>query len=529
MRQSRIKPAFSRRRRLLLGLLVLISLSGCAATNECKQSAIAKPIELPPSVSAVGDEPQNAGSSTESFVRQASHSERVAMQAPLPSDVQDEESDVLMNSPDEDPQVANENAAEEAIEPSTLSSLSSSVSTQEPVEYFVSIALAGHPKIQAARSRVAATVNVIPQARSLPDPKFGNTFWPIHDQALQTAGGRVGHQFQLSQGVPWPEKLRTKAAIASREVQMARAEVDRIEREITEAVRLAYYEVWFATRAIAIIEETREMVNDLTQVAEARYKSGGTQQDVLRAQLERDRLDDQLVRLRKQKGQAQADLAALVQQPASLIPEAQEEIGLRDVPEQLDDLLALAEQCSPELRALAWEIRRDREKQRLACLQQYPDFQLGVNYSIINDDNDVISPVANGHDNVGFVFGLTLPIWREKINAGVREAANRTNSSAQRLEAERDVIYGKLRRLVVQADSLVEQEGIYEGRIIPRTEDTLKLAITDYRGKRTDFFTLIETYRELLMFETQLARIEATLAGTIAQIERTVGCPYGTQ
>ena len=310
---------------------------------------------------------------------------------------------------------------------------------------------------------------------------------------------------------------------------MARAEVDRIEREITEAVRLAYYEVWFATRAIAIIDETRELVNDLTQVAEARYKSGGTQQDVLRAQLERDRLDDQLVRLRKQKGQAQADLAALVQQPASLIPEAQEEIGLRDVPEQLDDLLALAEQCSPELRALAWEIRRDREKQRLACLQQYPDFQLGVNYSIINDDNDVISPVANGHDNVGFVFGLTLPIWREKINAGVREAANRTNSSAQRLEAERDVIYGKLRRLVVQADSLVEQEGIYEGRIIPRTEDTLKLAITDYRGKRTDFFTLIETYRELLMFETQLARIEATLAGTIAQIERTVGCPYGTQ
>ena len=76
-------------------------------------------------------------------------------------------------------------------------------------------------------------------------------------------------------------------------------------------------------------------------------------------------------------------------------------------------------------------------------------------------------------------------------------------------------------------DSLVEQEGIYEDRIIPRTEDTLKLSIADYRGKRTDFFTLIETYRELLMFETQLARIEATLAGTIAQIERTVGCPYG--
>ena len=269
------------------------------------------------------------------------------------------------------------------------------------------------------------------------------------------------------------------------------------------------------------------MVDDLTQVAEARYKSGGTQQDVLRAQLETDRLDDQIVGLRKQKEQAQADLAALLQQPVTLFPETQDDIGLANTPQRLDELLGLAEQCSPELRALAWEIQRDRQKQRLACLQQYPDFNVGMNYSIINDDHDVISPVANGHDNINFVFGVTLPIWREKINAGIREAAHRTSSTSQRLDAERDAIQGKLRRLVAQADALVEQETIYEDRIIPRTEDTLKLSIADYRGKRTDFFTLIETYRELLMFETQLARIEATLAGTIAQIERTVGCPYG--
>ena len=78
---------------------------------------------------------------------------------------------------------------------------------------------------------------------------------------------------------------------------------------------------------------------------------------------------------------------------------------------------------------------------------------------------------------------------------------------------------------MAQADALVQQQDIYKDRIIPRTEDTLTLSIADYRGKRTDFFTLIETYRDLLMFETQMARFEATLAGTVAQIERTVGCP----
>ncbi|WP_231615578.1 TolC family protein [Novipirellula artificiosorum] len=399
------------------------------------------------------------------------------------------------------------------------------VGAQQPVEYFLSIALTQHPQIAAARQRVAAATYVIPQVTALPDPVFTNQFWPIQDQALQTAGGRVGHQMALSQGVPWPEKLRTKGAIASREVQMAQAEVDRIEREITESVRLAYYEVWFADRAIEIIEETRDLIEDLTKVAEARYRSGGTQQDVLRAQLESDRLDDQLVVLTRQKEVAQANLATLLQQPISLLPQATKELGLTNVPEQLDALVNLAEQCNPELRGLTWEIQRDRQKEKLACLQKYPDLQVGLNYSIINDNVNVISPVANGHDNISFTVGTTLPIWRDKINAGIREAAFRRSSTTERLEAQRDSIYGRLRGLLAEADALVEQTEIYEDRIVPRTEDTLKLAIADYRGKRTDFFTLIETYRQLLAYETQLARFKASLAGTVAKIDRTVGCP----
>ena len=513
----------------VLVVLMALSLGGCATSRDALRTELGQAKKVPLAAVA-GEKLHNRSDSQPSTlsptspVRTVTFDEVFVNSSPLQVEGDEKPDDAA------DPNRATEDAARDGsvrpVEVLPAGPVVNSNAQQQPVTYFVAAALANHPKIRAARNRVAAASNVIPQARALPDPKFNNTFWPVQNQALQTAGGRVGHQFQLSQGVPWPEKLRTKAAIASREVQMAQAEVDQIEREITEAVRLAYYEVWFATRAIKIIEETRELVDDLTKVAEARYKAGGTQQDVLRAQLEADRLDDQLVGFRKRKKQAQADLAALLQQPVTLIPETQQDIGLNDAPKQLDELLGLAEQCSPELRALAWEIQRDRQKQRLACLQKYPDFNLGLNYSIINDDTNVISPVANGHDNISFAFGVTLPIWREKINAGIREAAHRTSSSGQRFEAERDVIQGKLRRLMAQADALVEQGAIYEDRIIPRTEDTLKVSIADYRGKRTDFFTLIETYRELLMFETQLARIEATLAGTIAQIERTVGCPY---
>ncbi|MGB0596589.1 MAG: TolC family protein [Rubripirellula sp.] len=395
----------------------------------------------------------------------------------------------------------------------------------QTVDQFVQIALANHPSIRAARQRVSAELNRMPQVRALPDPKFTNTFWPLHDQSLQTAAGRVGNQMSLSQGIPWPEKLQTKAAIVSQEVRVAQAEVEEIEREIIESVQLAYYEVWYATRATTIIAETRKLIVDLTKVAEARYRSGGSQQDVLRAKLEADRLDEQLVNLRKQKRFAQADLAALVQQPATMLAEATDDLGLRDVPTQLDELIALAEQCNPKLKGLAWEIQRDRQKHHLACLEKYPDLQVGMNWGLVNDNTRVLSPVADGQDQLNFSVGTTLPIWRDKINAGVREAANRTSSTVKRLDAERDALHGELRRLLVQADALTEQRDIYQNRIIPRTEATLKLSVADYRGKRTDFFSLIETYRELLIHETQLARIDASIAGTLARLERAVGCP----
>lgn len=389
--------------------------------------------------------------------------------------------------------------------------------------HYVALALARHPSIDAARQRVAAAQSRIPQARALPDPTFNNIFWPIHDQSLQTAAGRVGNQMALSQSIPWPKKLSTREDVASREVQIARAEVDRLEREITESVRLAYYEVWYATRALQIIEQTKGLVEDWNRVAEARYRSGGTQQDVLRARLELDRLQEQSIRLSQQRQVAQADLAALVQQPVELVPEVGD-LDISGAPQQLEALVAAAERCNPELAGLSWELQRDRQQQRLACLQQYPDLQFGLQWGLVSDNRQVLSPVADGQDSISFNVGTTIPLWRSKIDAGIREAAHRTRSTSRRLDAERNALIGKLRRLLAQADALIEQREIYEQRIIPRAEDTLKLTMADWRGERADFFSLIETYRELLMLETQLARIEASLAGTLAQIERAVGC-----
>ncbi|MDX1927600.1 MAG: TolC family protein, partial [Pirellulaceae bacterium] len=303
------------------------------------------------------------------------------------------------------------------------------------VEELIKQAITIHPKIQAARSRIAAAQFRVPQARALPDPMAETLFWPIANNAQQLASGRMTNQLSLSQTVPWPEKLRAQAEVATREIGIAQAEMREIEREIAESVRLAYYEVWFASQAHKIVTENRKLAEQIVKIAQNRFRSGGSQQDVIRAELEVEKRDQRLLELNQQLEVAQADLATLVQQPLELSIETTQALPSSDVSTQLDALLATAEKFNPTLQGLAWQIQRDLQKQRLATLQKYPDLTYGVQYGMMST-SQAISPVADGIDNISFSVGTTLPIWKKKIQSGICQAVSERNSSAQLHQSE---------------------------------------------------------------------------------------------
>ena len=410
-----------------------------------------------------------------------------------------------------------------AARPSILQS--DSANSLEPaldVEYFVQLAMATHPKIAAARERVAAAQQRLTLAAALPDPTVETTFWPIQANSLQTAGGRMTDQIGLSQQLPHLQKRRAKCAIADREVQMAQAEVEQIQLEIAESVRLAYYELWFADKAIEIVSQNRELAGQLIKAAEGRYRAGGSQQDVIRAGLEADKLEQQLLELGRQRLAAQADLTALVPGTRTEDLPPKPTLELDSVPQQLDALINQAQQSNPELQGLAWQIQRDQQRRRLACLQQYPDATAGVQYGFMSTGGS-ISPVADGTDMLSFTVGLTLPIWRDKIRAGICEAAAQHASSTQLLESEKLEVAGRLRRLLAEADSLDQQIRLYEDRISPKAEQALKVAAAEYTVGKTSFAELLGDYSELLVLQLQTARLKASLAGTLAQIRRTAG------
>ncbi|QDT32235.1 TolC family protein [Thalassoglobus polymorphus] len=396
------------------------------------------------------------------------------------------------------------------------------------VDFFVQFALERNPEILAAQNAVAAQVQRIPQVTALDDPMLTDTFQPIPDNSVQTAAGRAPNTLALSQKLPWLGKLRVRGEVAEQESKIALTRLAQAELKVIEDVKLSYYELAYNQNAITIVESDKNLLEQLLQFAEARYRTGATsQQDVLRAQVELDRLADRLIELKRQQRSAQADLAKVIHTSPEAMLQANTDIDVPIVPAQIDALYEAAVRCRPELQERLHAIIRDERKRDLAHMNYYPDFNLGVGWQTVTERN-ALSMIATGNDNVSFMVGVSLPIWRDKLDAGVREAEQRSLESARRYDASRDDTLRMIRRYIVQAEALEEQIILYKESIIPKSEQALRISTADYRVNKVDFQQILDNWSDLLMFQLQVVRMEASLNQTLASLERVIGCQLAT-
>ena len=146
------------------------------------------------------------------------------------------------------------------------------------VEEYIQFALGQNPDIHAARKRMEALAHRVPVAASLQDPTLGMTFLP---EQIQTAAGQQEFALSANQKLPWRGKLTTRAEVAESETNMARAELAAVELGTIEAVKRAYYELYYIQKTIEVTESEQELLIEIRAVADSRYPTGtASQQDI---------------------------------------------------------------------------------------------------------------------------------------------------------------------------------------------------------------------------------------------------------
>ncbi len=367
------------------------------------------------------------------------------------------------------------------------------------------------PGLRAAFDRWKAALERIPQARSLDDPTLS------FEYSIEQVDTR--YQTSLTQTFPALGKLdlREKKAASEAEAAMHAFEEERLV--MFDRVVKAFHEYHYLSRAIQVTDENHQLLADLEQVVTTRYKAGlAPFSDLIKTQVEKDRIANDLGTLRDERVSRSAGLAALLNLPVHDVlpwPKASPSgPAVVDV-EALSDML---EDLNPELKAAAAMIAAETYSEKLARKSFLPDFMLGASW--------VVMPGMEGkgdETDAGLMAGITIPIWRGKYRAGIREAGAMIQAATNERDNMQNMLRAELSMAVFKFRDAERRIGLFTSALIPKAAQAMEVAKQEFSTGKADFMTLIDAQRTWLEFRLMLERASADREIAIGEI----GCCIG--
>src|SRR4029077_14482947 len=222
-----------------------------------------------------------------------------------------------------------------------------------PLSGWLAEAEKNNPQIEAARHGWEAAKQVPTQVSTLPDPQF--TLQHFSVGSPRPFAGYTNSEFAYiglgaSQDIPYPGKLRLKGEIAKREADVSQQQIESVLRSVLAELKAAYFQLAYLSKTLAILEQDGELLKQVQQAADARYRSGmGTQQDLLQAQLQQTKLLREIAMHHLEVGRLEAQIKQLLNRPQDS-PDI-EPTDLVDTPlvHTYAELLAAAEVQNPEI------------------------------------------------------------------------------------------------------------------------------------------------------------------------------------
>jgi len=392
--------------------------------------------------------------------------------------------------------------------------------TEATLADYLEYAAVHSPALEAAFNRWRAAAEGPVQAGALPDPKLT---YKRYIQEVETRAGPQRNALQIAQTFPWFGKLDLAERAADQAAQAARQRYEAEKLALFQRVKDAYYEYYYLAQAIGIADENVTLLTNLEKVVRIRYAAATAgHPDLIRLQVELGKVADHLRSLKDTRAPAMARLTAATGVPAGTDLPAPKEV--RTPSPDLDDqtLIALAQAHNPLLKADQAEIERRQTQVDLARKAYWPDVTLGVTW--IDTSHSVGGmPIDDGKDPVIAMLSVNLPIWRDKLAAGVRQSRYRKLAAVKARADRADKLAAAVSQTAFQARDARAKVDLYERLLVPRATESLKVTTTAFGAGKATFSDLIDAQRVLLEFRLTQQRAVADHGKNLAVLERLIG------
>lgn len=373
------------------------------------------------------------------------------------------------------------------------------------VQDVVTFARSRRPEIVAAKARARAASERPSIVSALDEPTVSLSIDHVPFNGMGIDGSvRFQQNFPLSR----VRGHRRLGAEANARQQLARAET--VERDVELDAVQAFWMLAEARGTAEVTAKQKALAEQLVQAAMARYSANmGTQSDVLRAQIEVSRLAAEQRATAAEARSAEVMLnTSLARDPGSAIPAL--DVTVSDAQPAPPDNVARASQKRAELKAGRAEVDQAEAEVRVMKSMYAPMamVQTGPAYTM----------------EAGFgwmlMVGVTIPLWRGKLRAGVNEAHAMVDMAKADLDAMQRMAEGQARGARENVVAARERYVALRDEIVPRADQAIAPTLGAYSAGQVPLVTVVEAAQVLWSAQRELVMARAELGLAWARLRR---------
>lgn len=365
----------------------------------------------------------------------------------------------------------------------------------QTLENHIQEAQENNPKLQASYKQFEAALEKINQVGTLPNPtlSFGYFISPV-----ETRIGPQQAKLSLSQKFPWFGTQQAKEDLASIEAKVKYQGFVDIQNLLSYDVQQAYYKVFEVVQHLKWQQKNLNLLNTYKQLATSAFSnSKGTLTDVLRTEIEIKNAKTDIDLLKKAVSPLSITFNRLLNRPDSVSIIMEDSVKMSDFLEMPDFQNAINNH--PSVLAIDHKEEIEKQKQQVIKKQGLPQVGAGLDYVFVGKRTDNIV-AGNGKDIIMPMVSLSLPIYRKKYKAAIRESELLKEAyllSRNSLQNSLISNYNQVAYEIQQASTLFE---LYNEQITT-TNQVIKLLLSAYKNSGKDFEDILIAQQRLIKYE----------------------------
>jgi len=394
--------------------------------------------------------------------------------------------------------------------------------TETQLSTLLNEAVQHNPEILAARHGWQAATEVGSQVATMPDPEL--TVQHVSVGSPRPFAGYSNSDFAyfgfgISQDLPFPGKLKLKGEAAGRDAAIARDKLESVTRSVLQQVKEAYFQLGYIRQSLAVIGRNDQLLEQIEKLADARYRVGqGSQQDVLKSQLERTKLQRQLVHHHAIMQTQQAVLAKLLNRTSDAPEITAEALVETPIHFTVDELLGKARAQNPDVAGQKEMINRQSLQVEIAHKDRYPDFSVQYMWQ---------HTAEQFRDYYMVSFSARLPIYRRrKLNPEMTQAIEDLNRSKREYESQVQSAFFEVRNQYIAAETASQTLRIYREGLIPQALATYQSGLGAYQTGKLDFESLLAGFMDVLNFDEEYWKTLLDHEIALSKIEQLTGVSF---